>query len=357
MNRSSDSGPSRKSQIVSAMMVLLLVIATYEFTKGADEFVIIGSVSESNEVLEYARELRGGSEDIVIDLGDIHVGTKVPVRIDLTNTTNETLELVELKASCSCVGGRAKTGPVAPRTILSIELTIQPNSILDNFQQQVGLYFKNEHFRLKNIRLQSRVVGDVEVSPRSLTFDNEDETKVLKVKTRMPGIRLDSFDLMSSSLSIQSTEVVSENETHLHVSSLITSGQAVEHLRVRYTDSSRPGLGRNSADLSIGVISYQGYRFVPSAITVGSPTSSRVFLLLNGEYCPADGEGAELYFRMHSGEYSEVREGLVSLQRRKSRMWELKINADSDAVPSLAEGLVIKFAEADFLLPFTRKEK
>jgi hypothetical protein len=88
-----------------------------------------------------------------------------------------------------------------------------------------------------------------------------------------------------------------------------------------------------------------------------SPISTRVFLLLNGEYCPADGEEAELFFRMDSGEYAEVKEGLVSLQRKKSRMWELKINADSGAIPPLTKGLVVKFSEGEFLLPFTKEEK
>ena len=84
---------------------------------------------------------------------------------------------------------------------------------------------------------------------------------MLEVTAEAEDIRLTSFEAMSSVMQIQETEFVSDSMVRLHVTPTISSGQAIELLRVHYVDETS-NREEKIAELKIGFSTSKDYRFI-----------------------------------------------------------------------------------------------
>ena len=120
---------------------------------------------------EHRKQLTAGPEEIVVDIGELRSGKESPVRLVLTNGTAIGLEVAEISASCGCVVGKAEKKKVPPGGNIEIDAMLKPTSIVDLFEQKMVLHFTGGVISPKEILLRARVIGDVEVTPRTLQGD------------------------------------------------------------------------------------------------------------------------------------------------------------------------------------------
>src|SRR5579875_654921 len=106
-------------------------------------------------------------------LGELGQGMTVPVEVELVNRCSETVDIVDVLKSCTCVSAEFSKSSLAPaeRTFLKIRWSTRAARGL--FGSNIGVVYKRrrqEERHITNLRIEAQVVPDIEYQPLRLVF-------------------------------------------------------------------------------------------------------------------------------------------------------------------------------------------
>ena len=292
--------------------------------------------------------------EVNIDVGVLQAGKQSSLQLHLKNESTQDVEVAEIAVSCKCVVGELNKKNASPGEGLELDVKLLSTQVVEEFTQKLTLRFAEDRIPPMEIIFRAVVSGEVDVSPRTLRF-KDGNLQVINVKTTIEGLRLKHFEFMSSVLAIQKREDISESEVNLHVVHTASSGQAIEVLRIAFSDAK--GKDTFHTEVKLGVSSAQDFRFIPSSLQITDLDSEcvrRVFLAFSGAYCPSDEEVGTISVRLSNGDSAKMPDAALSLVRRRRRLFEIDLNLAQQEVPSDSIGLVVKFNGREFLVPFVK---
>lgn len=106
-------------------------------------------------------------------LGELGQGVTVPVEFELVNHCPETVEIVDVLKSCSCVSTDFSKSSLSPGEGTPLKIHWSTGAARGPFGSNIGVVYKRagqEKRQMTKLRIEAKVLPDIEYQPAQLVF-------------------------------------------------------------------------------------------------------------------------------------------------------------------------------------------
>lgn len=180
----------------------------------------------------------------IIEVGKISKGGIIEGNIEFVNTTDDIIEIAEIKPSCGCTAINPDKLVYASGESVSIPYSIDTEKFSGVIQKSITISFKDNNPKKQTFFVRANVVTDLTVSPRFVNFQN--------VPQNPDTVISEFFELENESDSpIEITSIRVENEFIKVIPESVVIPAGKSHLvRLEFTPSK---VGRHNAKVLIDV--------------------------------------------------------------------------------------------------------
>lgn len=291
------------------------------------------------------------SPSYTVDLGKIPVGEITTVRLNLKGSlASRSIEAAS--ASCGCMS-TALVHSKEDGKARVVSIALKPKTVVDNFGQRVTLRLNAPSDRSIVVNMSAAVTSPIELSTKTFRFDAKNAPGSLLLRPTLPHLNLISCTPMRGVLRLQSVETDSEELAWAYaITPNISSGQAVEILRIAYSDSRVSAEPAHSIDVMVGVAKQAAVRFIPSELFVSDDAGEiAVNLLFTGAHYPNANVVATIEILDEDGQIiGDVATESILIQRKAKRIFRLIVPSSAD-LPRHAAKLRLALEDRFYLLP------
>ena len=138
------------------------------------------------------------------DFGEIEKGAPVTVNFEFTNTSNEVIEIKDVKPSCGCTSATPDKTSYNPGETGRIPVTFNPERFQNSFLKKVTVKTSDTEVPVTDLSIRGIIVVDVNLKPSHLFMPKVKRTSTTTKEFTVDTTRMDKLDI--TGLSVEPAE-------------------------------------------------------------------------------------------------------------------------------------------------------